>query len=73
VIISGQAGYGNDEYKGVDRSDKRLTAGISATYLLNRSVGVTVGYNHFKQDSSGAAGSGNFSVDKVGATLTLQY
>jgi len=73
VIISGQAGYGNDEYKGVDRNDKRYTAGVSATYLLNRSVGVTVGYNHFKQNSSGAAGSGNFSVDKVGATLTLQY
>jgi hypothetical protein len=73
VIISGQASYGNDEYKGVDRHDKRYVAGVSATYLLNRSVGVTVGYNHFKQNSSGAAGSGSFNVDKVGATLTLQY
>jgi hypothetical protein len=46
---------------------------MSAIYLLNRSVGVTVGYNHFQQDSKGLAGSGNFHVDKVGATLTLQY
>jgi hypothetical protein len=73
VIVSGQAGYGNDDYKGLSRNDKRYTAGVSATYLLNRSLGVTVGYNHFKQNSSGTAGSGDFSVDKVGATLTLQY
>jgi hypothetical protein len=73
VIVSGQAGYGSDDYKGVARNDKRYTAGVSATYLLNRSLGVTVGYNHFKQNSRGAAGSGDFSVDKVGATLTLQY
>jgi hypothetical protein len=73
VIVSGQASYGNDDYKGLDRNDKRYTAGVSATYLLNRSVGVTVGYNHFKQNSRGTAGSGDFTVDKVGATLTLQY
>jgi hypothetical protein len=73
VIVSGQVGYGNDDYKGLDRNDKRYTAGVSATYLLNRSVGVTVGYNHFKQNSRGTAGSGDFNVDKVGATLTLQY
>jgi hypothetical protein len=73
VIVSGQVGFGDDKYKGIDRDDKRYTAGVSATYLLNRSVGVTVGYNHFKQNSRGAAGSGEFTVDKIGATLTLQY
>jgi hypothetical protein len=73
VIVSGQASYGNDDYRGVDRQDKRYGGGVSATYLLNRSLGVTVGYNHFKQNSRGAAGSGDFTVDKVGATLTLQY
>ena len=73
VIVSAQAGYGNDDYQGIDRKDRRLSAGVSATYLLNRSVGVTVGYNHMNQDSKGLAGSGKFNVDKVGATLTLQY
>jgi hypothetical protein len=73
VIITGQAGYGNDEYKGIDRNDKRYTAGLSATYLLNRKVGVTVGYSYFKQNSGGAAGSGDFDVNKIGATVTLQY
>ncbi|MFC3069212.1 outer membrane beta-barrel protein [Phenylobacterium soli] len=73
VVLSANASYGNDDYRGADRKDKRYAAGVSATYLFNRAVGVTVGYNHFKQDSSGANGSGNFNVDKVGATLTLQY
>lgn len=73
VILSANASYGNDDYKGIDRQDKRYGAGISGTYLLNRSVGVTVGYNYFKQNSRGAAGSGDFDVNKIGATLTLQY
>lgn len=73
VVVSANAGYGNDDYRGIDRKDKRLVAGVSATYLLNRSVGVTVGYNHFKENSTGLSGSGRFTVDKVGATLTLQY
>lgn len=73
VILSANASYGNDDYKGVDRQDKRYGAGVGATYLLNRSVGVTVGYNYYKQNSRGTAGSGDFSINKVGATLTLQY
>jgi hypothetical protein len=77
VILGAQVGYGNDDYRGIDRTDRRFTAGINATYLLNRSVGVTVGYNHFEQTSRGAVivqrGASDFTVDKVGATLTLQY
>lgn len=73
VILSGNASYGNDDYKGIDRQDKRYGVGVSGTYLLNRSVGVTVGYNYFKQNSRGLRGSGDFDVNKVGATLTLQY
>ncbi|RAK60775.1 hypothetical protein DJ021_13650 [Phenylobacterium hankyongense] len=77
VILGAQLGYGNDDYRGIDRTDRRFTGGINATYLLNRGVGVTVGYSHFEQTSRGAAivppGGSDFTVDKVGATLTLQY
>jgi len=73
VIVSGNASWGNDDYKGIDRKDRRYGAGVSATYLMNRNVGVTVGYNYFKQNSRGLAGSGDFTINKVGATLTLQY
>lgn len=73
VILTGQVASGKDEYEGVDREDDRLTAGVSATYLLNRRAGVTVGYSYFDQSSSGAAGGADFAVNKVGATLTLQF
>lgn len=73
VIITGRAGWGEDEYKGIDRTDKRNTAGVSATYLMNRNLGVTVSYDRFKQTSRGSAGGNDFTVNRVGATLTLQY
>jgi len=73
VLLSGQISYGKDEYEGVGRNDKRLNAGVSATYLMNRHVGVTVGYSYFDQKSDGLAAGGDFKVNKVGASLTLQF
>lgn len=73
VILTGRAGWGEDDYKGIDRNDKRTTAGVSATYLMNRSVGVTLSYDYFKQKSHGADGGNDFKVNRIGATLTLQY
>jgi len=73
LILSGQLGYGEDDYKGVSRLDKRTSAGLSATYLLNRHTGVTVAYTRQEQDSHGSAGGEDFKVNKIGATLTLQY
>lgn len=73
VILGGQVGYGNDDYKGIDRTDKRTTFGLNGTYLLNRNIGITVGYNYFKQTSHGTDGGEPFKVNKIGATLTLQY
>ncbi len=84
VILSGQVTYGKDDYRGtikptlitsrdLDREDKRLAAGVSATYLLNHHAGVTVGYTYTDQKSSGLDKAFDFKVNKVGATLTLQY
>ena len=73
VILTGQVAYGNDDYEGIDREDDRITAGLSGTYLLNRHVGVTVGYSYFDQDSGGVGGGNDFKVNKVGAPLTLQF
>jgi hypothetical protein len=76
LIISANASYGDNDYKGVDRTDKMYGGGVSANYLLNRNVGLSLAYNHLKQDSSGTDASvsvANFSVDKVAVTLTLQY
>lgn len=73
VLVTGQLSYGKDEYEGVDRDDKRLNAGVSATYLMNRHVGLTVGYSYFDQKSNGTAAGGDFKVNKVGASVTLQF
>ena len=73
VLVSGQIAYGKDEYEGIDREDKRLNAGLSATYLMNRHVGLNVGYSYFDQKSDGRASGGNFKVNKIGASVTLQF
>jgi hypothetical protein len=73
VIITGRAGYGDDDYKGIDRNDKRSTAGLAATYLMNRSMGLTVSYDYSKQKSKGVDSGNDFKVNRIGATLTLQY
>jgi hypothetical protein len=76
VLLGATAGYGKDDYRGVNRQDKRWSAGLSATYLMNRNIGATLAYNHAHQTSNRAAetgGVGNFTIDRVGATLTLQY
>jgi hypothetical protein len=73
LILTGQVSYGDDDYKGFDRRDKHWRAGISGTYLMNRNIGLTVGYSYYDQNSSGLFRGLDYSINKVGATVTLQY
>lgn len=73
IFVAGQIGYGKDDYEKIDRGDKRLSAGVNATLLLNRNVGLNVGYSYSKQTSDGLANGPEFKVNKVSATLTLQF
>ncbi|MDZ4052043.1 MAG: outer membrane beta-barrel protein, partial [Phenylobacterium sp.] len=72
VILTGNVSKGKDDYQGITREDDRFNAGVGATYLLNRHVGVTLAYSHMDMDSSGVGGQ-DFKVNKVGATLALQF
>ena len=72
VLLTGQVGVGNDDYEGITREDDRFNASLGATYLLNRYAGVTLAYSHMTMDSSGFGGQ-DFKVNKVGATLALQF
>ncbi|MHB8286433.1 MAG: outer membrane beta-barrel protein [Caulobacteraceae bacterium] len=54
VILSAQAGYEVDAFKGEDRTDNRSSLSLSATYLMNRHVGITTGYSFLNEGSSGA-------------------
>jgi hypothetical protein len=76
LILTANGSYGDDDYRGIDRTDKRIGLGLSASYLMNRHVGLKLAYNHFKNDSSGAdvaEAFRHYAVDRVGLTLTLQY
>ena len=73
LILTAQVAYGDDDYKDIDRTDKNWRAGLSGTYLLNRNVGLTVGYSYYDQNSSGVDRGAGYTINKFGATMTLQY
>lgn len=73
VLLSAAYTHGKDNYKGVDRDDKRDNFSATATYLLNRRVGLFLTYNYLKQDSSGAQRGASFKDNKVIASVALQF
>jgi hypothetical protein len=73
VLLSAAYTHGKDNYKGVDRDDKRDNFSATATYLLNRRVGLFLTYNYLKQDSSGAASGASFKDNKLIASVALQF
>lgn len=73
VLVSAAYTHGKDNYKGVDRDDKRDNFSATATYLLNRRVGLFLTYNYLKQDSSGAQSGASFKDNKVIASVALQF
>jgi hypothetical protein len=56
VIVSADGAVYKEEYKGIARTDDRWSAGIGATYQLNRVAGLNASYRHWDYDSSGVAG-----------------
>lgn len=72
VILTAQVGYGDDEYTGIVREDRRTTAGVGASYLINRTLGLSATYNYNEQETRKGIGA-NFKENKVAATLTVQY
>jgi hypothetical protein len=73
VLVSAAYNHGKDNYRGIDRSDKRDNFSATATYLLNRRVGLFLTYNYLKQDSSGAQSGASFKDNKVIASVALQF
>ncbi|MET3663995.1 hypothetical protein ABIC66_000591 [Caulobacter sp. 1776] len=73
VLLSAAYSHGKDNYKGIDRDDKRDNFSATATYLLNRRVGLFLTYNYLKQDSSGATKGASFKDNKLIASVALQF
>ncbi|WP_297507460.1 outer membrane beta-barrel protein [uncultured Caulobacter sp.] len=75
VLLSAAYSHGNDAYKGIDRTDKRDNFSATASYLLNRRVGLFLTYNYLKQASSGAPvdRGASFKDNKLIASVALQF
>ncbi len=73
VLLSASASYGKDNYEQIDRDDKRTNFSATATYLLNRRVGLFLTYNYLKQESEGATPGASFKDNKLIASVALQF
>ncbi len=73
VILSGNVLTGEDQYKGISRTDSRWGAGVSANWLLNRHVGLTVGYAYTDVDSTGADRGSSYKDNRVSISAQLQF
>jgi hypothetical protein len=73
VILTGYASYTGEDFQGLDRRDHVWGAGLSATYLMNRNVGLSLGYSYLNRASQGAEAGPDFSVSDVLASVTLQF
>ncbi|NQE62032.1 outer membrane beta-barrel protein [Caulobacter sp. RHG1] len=75
VLLSANASYGKDAYEQIDRDDKRTNVSATATYLVNRRVGLFLTYNYLKQESQGnpVQRGASFSVNKITASVALQF
>ena len=72
IIISPNVSYSRYRYPGTFRSDDRYGLGVNATYLVNRTIGVTASYAFIKQDSNGGFNANSFDDNRLSLTLTLQ-
>jgi hypothetical protein len=72
IILSARANLAHDEYKGIDRKDDRLAVRIGGSYLINRSVGLTLYYNHIDVSSSGIDHINAYKVNELLLSVVLQ-
>ena len=68
LIISLAAGFGRNEYQGIDREDDRLSFSLAGKYMLNRKFYITLQYGYDGRDSN-LAGS---DYDKNTVMLRLR-
>jgi hypothetical protein len=71
-ILSPNFNFTVDQYPGTTRVDDRYGAGLKATYLVNRLIGLSLSYNLIDQTSTGGFGGVNFNDNQVALSITLQ-
>jgi hypothetical protein len=54
LLVFGEAGYRNDEFEDIDRTDHRISAGLGGEFLLDRNFSFFAEYNFEDRVSDGA-------------------
>lgn len=72
LIISGQIHGADEDYRGIDRRDRRYGASLSANYLVNRTVGVSMRYKFETLNSSGVSRGRDFDDQSISLALVFQ-
>ena len=73
VILTAKYDYSHDDFRGIFRVDQRHSASAGAVYLLNRRLGINLLYTLLKQDSAGVNAGAVYTVNRVSASLVVQY
>ena len=71
LILSGNVGYETDTFTGYDRTDHRLNASLSGSYLLNRNISISATYTYLDESSTGVDRIGGYDVSVVSLGLNL--
>ncbi len=66
VLLRGTVAYLNDEYSQNQGQQSLYTAGVGATYLLNRNMQVGASYDFAARRSSGAIATGSVFTQSLG-------
>lgn len=73
LILSLEAEYFTDTYRGLPRRDKIPAAEVAATYLSQHHWNARLGYRYLARHSNDNIQTADFDDHRVSATLTFQY
>jgi len=71
LLLNGRLQWRQDDFRGIDRTDNVYTAGVGATYLINRYLYLTGGYTYEtrRSDRANADYKDNLLFLRVGAQM----
>jgi len=72
LLLNGNVAYINDAFKGVNRTDSGVDAGIGAKFLVRREIYLGASYTFAHRDSSGAFAGQSFSQNIFMLRLATQ-
>jgi hypothetical protein len=73
LLLAAHLEGGRDTFQGGGRTDRRNGAGVGATYLMNRIIGLALDYNYAKRDSRGVNAIESYSDNRVTAGLVVKF